>query len=200
MSQKRMITTAKTFDTIAKVCKGIFEAVGIVCVIFAVLLLFFGEKMFEMGNFTLDMAYIKLHLSNDFQPSTGLIETFIMVMLVALGVIFFMVSYGIKQFRDILAPMKEGRPFEPNVSRKLRNIAWTTLAGGCVFNIVSFVECMILTKAYPMEQIFSSPAIEKVEFIYTMDFNFVLVFCAIMFLSYIFDYGQKLQQESDETL
>ena len=200
MSEKKMITTAKTFDTIAKACKGIFEAVGIVCGIFAVLVLFFGEKMFEIGNFTLDMAYIKLHLSESILPSIELIETFIIILLIALGVIFFMVSYGIKQFRNILAPMKEGRPFGADAPRKLRNIAWITLAGGFVFNVVSFVECMLLTKAYPMEQIFSSSAIEKVEFTYTMDFNFVLVFAAVMFLSYIFDYGQKLQQESDETL
>ncbi len=200
MSEKKMITAAKNFDIIAKVCKGIFEAVGIVCIIFAVLVLFFREKVFEIGSFALDMAYIKLHLSDNIQPSTNLIEIFMMVLLAALGVIFFMVSYGIKQFRDILAPMKEGRPFEANVSRKLRNIAWTTLTGGGVLTVMSFVECIVLTKTYPMEQIFSSPAIEKVEFIYTMDFNFIFVFCAIMFLSYIFDYGQKLQQESDETL
>ncbi len=200
MSEKKLINAAKNFDIIAKVCKGIFQAVGIVCVIFAVLALFFGEKMFEMGSFSLDMAYIKLHLSDGFQPSTGLIETFITILLAALGVISFLVAYGIRQFRDILAPMKEGRPFEAAMSRKLRNIAWTTLAGGGILTIVSFVERMIQTKAYPMEQIFSSPAIEKVEFIYTIDFTFVFVFCAIMFLSYIFDYGQKLQKESDETL
>ena len=200
MSEKKMISAAKSFDIIAKVCKGIFEAVGIICGIFAVLVLFFGEKVFEIGSFTLAMAYIKLHLSDNIQPSADLIETFIIILMAALGVIFFMVSYGIKQFRNILAPMKEGRPFEANVAQKLRNIAWTTLAGGGVLTITSFVESLILTKAYPMEQIFSSPAIETVEFIYMMDFNFVFVFCAIMFLSYIFDYGQKLQRESDETL
>ena len=200
MSEKKMITTAKNFDTIAKVCKGIFEAVAIVCAIFAVLMVLFGEKMFDGGNFTLDLSYITLHLSSAFQPSMDLIETAIMILLAGLSVVFLLISYGIKQFRGILAPMKEGRPFEADASRKLRNIAWTTLAAGCVFNAVTFVECMILTKAFPMEQIFSSPAIEEIEFIYSMDFNFVLVFCAFMFLSYIFDYGQKLQQESDETL
>lgn len=200
MSEKKMIAATKSFDTIAKVCKSIFEAVAIICAIFAVLILIFGEKMFDGGNITLNMAYVKLYLSDEIQPSTDPFRAFFMVLLAAGSVVFFMISYGIKQFRAILAPMKEGRPFEISAPRKLRNIAWTTLACGCVFNIVSFVACIITTSVYPMEQIFSSPAIEKIEIAYTMDFNFVFVFCAIMFLSYIFDYGQKLQRESDETL
>ena len=200
MSEQKMITTAKTFDTIAKVCKSIFEAVAIICAIFAVLMVLFGEKMFDAGSFSLDLSYITLHLSSEFQPSMDLIETAIMILLAGLSVVFVMISYGIKQFRGILAPMKDGRPFEADAPRKLKNIAWTTLVAGCVFNAILFAESMILTSAFPMEQIFSSPAIEEVEFVYSMDFNFVLIFCAFMFLSYIFDYGQKLQQEADETL
>ena len=200
MSEKKMITTAKNFDTIAKICKSIFEAVAVVCAVFAILILIFGEKMFDGGNLTLNMGYVKIHLSDEIQPSTDPYRAFFTTLLAAGSVVFFMISYGIKQFREILAPMKEGHPFEVSVPRKLRNIAWITLACGCVFNIVSFVACIITTNIYPMEHIFSSPAIKNVEIAYTMDFNFVLVFCIVMFLSYIFDYGQKLQQESDETL
>ena len=200
MSEKKLITAAKNFDIIAKVCNGIFRTVGIICAIFAVLLLIFGDKMLETGSFTLEMSYIKLYLSPEFLPSPDLIKIIVTILLLTLCMIFFMVSYGIKQFRGILAPMKEGRPFEANMSRKLKNIAWITLVGGCVLNAVFFIASLLLTQAYPMEQIFSSPAIEKVEFAYTADFNFIFVFSGIMFLSYIFDYGQKLQRESDETL
>lgn len=200
MSEKKMIKAAKNFDMIAKVCRGIFGAVGIVCAIFSVLVVIFGEKMMDTGTFSLDLDYVKLYLSDDVLLSTGLIKASLAIMLFGLGLISIMVAYGIGQFREILAPMMEGRPFETDASRRIRNIAWTILCGGFVFSIMSFVEYMIMIQAYPMEQIFSSPAISGVEFIYTLDYSFVFVFCGVMFLSYIFDYGQKLQQESDETL
>mgnify|MGYP003558602748 CR=1 FL=1 len=53
---------------------------------------------------------------------------------------------------------------------------------------------------FDLEKIISSEAISKIEHNYTLDLGFVLVFAVIMFLSYIFSYGQRLQQESDETL
>jgi len=43
-------------------------------------------------------------------------------------------------------------------------------------------------------------AVEKLEYVFTVDFGFVAVFCVLMLLSYIFTYGQALQRESDETL
>ena len=49
-------------------------------------------------------------------------------------------------------------------------------------------------------ELFASAAVSKTEFVFTMNFGFVLIACIIFFLSYIFSYGQALQQESDETL
>lgn len=55
-------------------------------------------------------------------------------------------------------------------------------------------------KACPAEQIVNMDVISKLEYTFTIDFTFVLAFCIVMFLSYIFSYGQILQKESDETL
>ena len=51
-----------------------------------------------------------------------------------------------------------------------------------------------------MDAIFSAPAIHSVEYVFTLDFGFVWLFCVVRFLAQIFAYGQQLQQESDETL
>ena len=48
--------------------------------------------------------------------------------------------------------------------------------------------------------IFASAVIAKTEFVLTMNFDFVLLACVIFLLSYVFTYGQALQQDSDETL
>ena len=200
MNDRKFLNAARNWDTIAKVCHGIFRAAGFVCLIFAVLVVIFGNRMFEADSFTLDLDFLKLYLADEFQTPNALIRSFAVTGLVAVGIICFIVSYGIRQFRDILAPMKDGRPFDERTPRKLRNIAWTVLAAGLVSQITAVAERLILTRAYPMEQIFSSPAIARIEYSYSMDFGFVFVACMILLLSYVFSYGCKLQRESDETL
>ena len=200
MSENRLTTAAKNIDLIAKLCRGISSVLSIVCIVFAALVLFLGEKMFDMSSLSLDMKYVKVYLADEVLPSFSLLKVFFTILLTSLSAICFVVSYGIKQLHEILAPMKEGRPFEANVPGCIRKIAWSFLAGGGVYALVSFIESMILTKAYPIEQILSSSAIKSIEYTYTTDFGFVYIFAAVMFLSYIFEYGQKLQLESDETL
>ena len=200
MNENKLTTAAKNIDLIAKLCRGISSTLSIVCIVFAALVLFFGEKMFDMSSLSLDLKYVKVYLADEVSLSFSLLKAFFTILLTSLSAICFVVSYGIKQLHEILAPMKEGRPFEANVPGCIRKIAWSILAGGGVYALVSFIESMILTKAYPIEQILSSSAIKSIEYTYTTDFGFVYIFAAVMFLSYIFEYGQKLQLESDETL
>jgi hypothetical protein len=77
---------------------------------------------------------------------------------------------------------------------------WVVLGGGIIIQILGIVERFIATKAYPMDLVFASDAIDKWEFAFTMDYTFVLVFFVLMLLSYVFSYGVQLQKESDETL
>ena len=110
------------------------------------------------------------------------------------------IRYALKVLRSILAPMKEGRPFDTEVSAGLRKLAWIILIGGGVIEVLGIVARVLQTKALPMDAIFASPAIESVEYVYTMDLGFAWMFIVVMLLARIFEYGQQLQQESDETL
>ena len=200
MNKNKMISTAKFMNTGAKVVGGIFGAVAIVCAVFAVLVAVLGQQMFEAGSFTMELGYITLHMAQDFPADMEMMKWFACVGLVGVGIICFLVKRACVHLRTILTPMEEGRPFEPDAPGSLRKIAWITLIGGAVFQILAIAEGFILTRVYPMDAIFASDAIEKVEYTFTMDFSFVWITCLILFLSYIFSYGQSLQRESDETL
>ena len=50
MNTEKIVKVAGVLDTIAKIAGGILKAFGIVCIIFAVLVLIFGEKMFVEGG------------------------------------------------------------------------------------------------------------------------------------------------------
>ena len=200
MENNKMMKTAGTFETIFKVARGITKACGFVCLVMAVLTLIFGEKMFDSGALTLDLDFVKLHLAEDFQVVTGAVQLYTVVCLLVGSVLCFVVAYTCGLYRGILALVKEGRPFEEGVVTNLKKVAWAILVGGAVANLMGVAGRVLLTRAYPMEQIFASEAITKLEYVFTMDFSFVVTACVIFLLSYIFSYGQALQRESDETL
>ena len=116
------------------------------------------------------------------------------------SVICFIMYYIMNVLHKILTPMKNGRPFEEGISTYLKNIGWAILVGGSITEILGVVSRVLLVNSYPMNAIFTSEAITKMEFMFTINLNFVLLAIVMYLLSYIFQYGQQLQQESDETL
>lgn len=200
MDNKKLITSAGHLDTALRAMEGFMKAFAIVFAVFFVLVKLFGEKM-AAGTFSLDLDYVKLHLVEAYggMPS-GLVRSQIEVILIVglIGCIF--LRYGIGFLRRILAPMKEGRPFDAEVPVCLKKFAWVLLAGSGLIQVVGLIERAMLIRALPMEEIFSSPAIDSVEYVFTMDFGFVWVFVVLQLLARVFEYGQRLQQESDETL
>ena len=200
MENNKMMKTAGTFETIFKVVRGITKACGFVCLVMAVLTLIFGEKMFDSGALTLDLDFVKLHLAEDFQVVTGAVQLYTVVCLLVGSVLCFVVAYTCGLYRGILALVKEGRPFDGEVPAGLRKLAWVCLVGGGLIQLLGIASRILLVNALPMDVIFSSPAIESVEYVYMFDFGFVWMFVVMILLARIFEYGQKLQQESDETL
>ena len=199
MKTKSMTTTAGNLDTILKFVEGFMKAFAIVFAVFWVLLKIFKEKLVS-GSFSLDLDFVKLHLSGAYGNISGLVLNHIDVILITgcLGCIA--IRYGIRFLRKILSPVKEGRPFDADVVLNLKKLAWVILIGGGVIQLLGILQRVLLVNALPMDVIFSSPAIESVEYVFTMNFGFVWVFCLIRFLAQIFAYGAQLQLESDETL
>lgn len=199
MNNKKMVSTARNLDTILKIMEGFMMAFAIVFAVFVVLMKIFKEKMVT-GTFSLDLSFVKLYLSEDYGNITDTLLNHFDLLLITGCVGCIAIRYALKVLRSILAPMKEGRPFDTEVSVGLRKLAWIILVGCGLVQAVSIVGGMLLAKNLPMDVIFSSPAIESVEYVFTMKFDFVWMFIGVMLLARIFEYGQQLQQESDETL
>ncbi|MBQ9148788.1 MAG: DUF2975 domain-containing protein [Oscillospiraceae bacterium] len=200
MAHNKMMSTAKKLDTFTRIVGEVFRAFSIVCAVFVVLVLIVGSDMFVPGTLSLDLDFIKIHLAEDYQTISNMMKIYTIVSLVSVGVLCLMVHRISTLVRQILAPMKDGRPFENHIPANLKKIAWLVLIGGAIAEVLGIVARILITHAYPMGQIFSSPAVAKLEYVYNMDFTFVLIAGILLFLSYIFSYGQALQQEADETL
>ena len=199
MNCRKIITTANNLDTIFRFAEGFMKAFAIVFAVFVVLLKGFREGVVT-GSVSLDLDFVKLHLAGEYGMVTGSVLNHVDMILITgcLGCIA--IRYALGALRSILAPVKNGRPFDREVSDGLRKLAWIILAGGGLIQILGMIGRTLLIHSLDLDAIFASAAIESVEYVFTMDFGFVWMFCVVMFLSQIFEYGQQLQQESDETL
>ena len=200
MKNQKLINAAKNWDTIVKFFGTFMKVMGIICSVLALLVLVLVKKTYELSSISLDLDFMKLYLTEEYQTFNGLMKIHTIIVLLVGSLIGFALYYASKLLRNILNSMKEGRPFEANIPANLKKLAWTVLIVGAITQIAGIIERVILTKAYPIEQILSSSAIAKIEYSYTIDFNFIFITCILLFLSHIFAYGQELQKESDETL
>ncbi len=200
MDNNKMTRVAKNLDILANVGGKITVAAGIVCVLTAFLTLLFGSKMFTEGTTALNLDFIKFHFSDSAYVNQRFLKLYVCAATLGGSIICFLVYYISKLLRAILAPMKVGRPFESGISEHLKKVGWAVLIGGLLSELLGIGARILLIKAYSIHELFTSAAISKIEFVFNIDLNFVLVACAVFLLSYIFTYGQTLQQLSDETL
>lgn len=197
---EKLIKCAKILAPIVKVIGELVRALSIVLLIFAVLVIIFGSKMYDLSSTSLSLGFISLYLAEGYQMITPPVIVYTVISLVAGSAVSYMAFWGSKVLRNILLPMTEGRPFESDVPRDLRKLAWLFLAGGALMEGVNVAEQVMTGVFFPLNEIFASDMVSKVVCSYEADFGFLIPFAALMFLSYIFDYGKELQKQSDETL
>ena len=196
----KMVKTAAVLDKITKILGGIARVCGFVCLVFVVLVLILGEKMFAPGTNVLELGFVEFQLSADFQVITPAVKSFTVISLVIAAVSCFIFYFIMKYLRAVLSSVKEGRPFEKAVCDSFRKLGILTLAGGLVSELFQWVQQLLLLRAYPMDEIFASPAITGMEINFIMDPGFILISLVFFLLSWVFSYGSELQRQSDETL
>lgn len=200
MENKKMINAAKNFSTIVNIMSKLFLVFSLIFVVIFFNALLSSEAMPAGAQLNLNLDFIKIYFKDTsvLEPSTMkyvvLIASFGGIILCA------MIQYISKQLQCILNPIKEGRPFEENTPKYFKKIAYSILAGGFILEILSTIRRMILANILPIKEILTSSLIDKTEYSFMINLDFIVLAMVILFLSYIFAYGQKLQQESDETL
>ena len=202
METTKIMKTSTVIDRILKILQGLLIAVAIVAAIFIPLVAIFGEKMIADAS--------HLHLGELDVTFKGDLSAFLDVPKIILSIIITLIAaiisvgatwYGIRVLREILSPMKEGRPFEQGISAKIRKLGWTILIGGGIVEIVQGIASIFQVRAYRISELLLSDAsVSEISPSFSISLWFVLAALVVFFLSYIFRCGEHLQQESDETL
>ena len=196
----KMLKTASVLDKITKILGGIARVCGFVCLVFVVLVLVLGEAVFVPSSNVLELGFVEFQLSTDYQSISPAVKTYTVISLLIASVSCFIFYFIMKYLRAVLSSVKEGRPFEKAVCDSFRKLGILSLAGGLVYELSSWGQQLMLLNAYPMDEIFASPAITGMQINFIMDPGFILISLVFFLLSWIFAYGNELQQQSDETL
>ena len=196
----KLIKTAKTLDRVFKVLKVLVIVAGIFTLAAVALMgtvqLLAPETLPLTGD-VLVLGPVELTLA----PGIGH-QSYLSV-LMSMGTVLIsvvMLLVFIHYFRQMLAPVKEGRPFHDTVSRTLKKLAWVEIALGILYNALTVGEAVMINHLYPLEALFSESGVMDIRGYYELDLSFLVTAGVMFLLAYIFSYGAELQKLSDETL
>ena len=195
-----MKKTADIFDKALNALFWIFLVCACIAGSFVVLSFIPGipmDSLVHIAEMNLHAGFIKFTFADsifDANPRMLLIYTCALMMVPAAFIAAICMA-----LKDVVTPVKEGRPFTNEVSCGLRKIAWIYLAGEVTGYIVSAIVGMLFFKAFDFGSIFVNDFITSAAL--DIEENVDIVVPVLLFMiSWIVKYGENLQTLEDETL
>ena len=102
--------------------------------------------------------------------------------------------------QNILKPMAEGRPFQAQIAPSIRKIGWLYMISDFLTQVTGCAVSAFTFRQLGISQLLVNSSISGVSLDLQFHCNFLVVFGILLLLSYVFEYGQELQQLSDETI
>ncbi|MCM1365539.1 MAG: hypothetical protein NC122_04425 [Faecalibacterium sp.] len=204
----KLQNTATTLDKIVKILRKLdLAAIIIGCIIFVIcfvpmIAMFTDAQGADYYNETTSSIIssgmmIKLSepcVTNKYSVVLEYIDIIPTLLLTVLS--YFVLGY----IRNILQPMKDGVPFHNEISTNIKKLAIIILPYGIVSNITSLVTAILENRFTDYSAIIAASPIESIKSLPILDGGFLIAFFILIFVSYIFRYGETLQQQVDETL
>ena len=201
----KLQNTAKKLDTVFHVL-NIFLSIAFVALIVCLALIAaafifkLDPYMIGSGYNSLSFGNLDLTIAQAYAPNPKLVLVLVAIQSVLALVICVITRLSVNCIRNILAPMKMGEPFHSAVSSNLKKLGKFILVLGISTHCIEAFTTGLFVGGFDLEGLLIGEKITGITYNSTFDMTF-LVFAAMMFLlSYVFQYGEELQQLSDETL
>ena len=200
---EKLVKTARTLDVFLKIAEVMAIVGAIILIVFDLLFLIFSASgTLEISDgVVIGVTFGKTRLVLATGAEGDVYEFVKAYTVMCTGaVVMLAVAYaGIRLFRKILAPMKEGAPFAEGISRDIKRFGIFTLIAGIAGGAVQFALSLIVNAIFSALAKSGTLVSETLDYL-TVDGNFILVAVVAFLLSYVFKYGEELQRQSDETL
>ncbi|MBQ6531489.1 MAG: DUF2975 domain-containing protein [Solobacterium sp.] len=201
MKLEKMKKTAGILYTITNILRILVIIAFVVVILAAALFFFTPGPMIPEGIVTtsLSIGDVTLHLAEG--AAVGTIDkTQISIVLAFAAVILLLTLYGMRMVKQVLQPMKEGRPFDESIADSLRRLGHVVLASGIVSCVLAYLTQWSMLGVIDYKELFNPALVIGVEIRSSFSITFIFVALALYLMSYVFRYGSELQRESDETL
>lgn len=201
----KLNSTAKKIDTFFKVFRILLDIATVtllagLAVIGAAFLFDLDPAKVGSGYNTVSLGFLKLQIAEAYAPDAHHVLIVLAVQIVLAIVVCIVARLCVKCICQILQPMLQNEPFDSTISTNLKKLAKYALILGIAVNIIQPLVTGALIFGYDLHLLLLSEKIPHVEFIFSFDLTFLVVAAVFLLLSYIFRYGEELQQLSDETL
>lgn len=197
--------TAKNLDiffkvqqVILKICTvALFVGLGIIAAAF---LFDLDPHSIGTGYSSLNIGALELEIAPAYAPP----EQFVLGLVAAemgLALICVLILQPcVKIVREILQPMTEGKPFHISVSENLKKLAKRGIVLCVLVNGMEIIGTTMYVLGFDLAGLLVGEKITHVTYNAEFDLTFLIVAAVLYLLSWIFRYGEELQQLSDETV
>lgn len=195
----------KSKALLKKMC-FILEIIRGTCLIFVVLSIglslfyAFNKDVYNtlFGNIRID--YLQLIFKDDAALHKDSMSMWLPLILLITAIFIFIIYKSIQTIESICTITIDHTPFDVRVANHIKNLAKYILVGGIVFNILEVCRIMQFKQTINFDLLFNTKYVTQIKFDIRLHLSFLVFAALIYLLSYIFRYGQELQQLSDETL
>jgi len=197
--------TAKKLDKVFSIAHIVLGALAIACVVLVALIgiayvMKWDPEFIGTGYENFDVGFLELTVARQYAPDKWLVLLHAAIILAVTCRLCYDGRRGMGYIREILKPMTEGKPFDSIVSTNLKKLARLSINLGILGNIIILTDQIISVFVYDLPALLVSEKITHVGGMFKIDLTFLIYWAILMLLSYVFRYGQELQQLSDETL
>ena len=197
---KKLAKTAKKLDAAAKVIFWMLIIFGGIMIASSLFIVFFGQNILNDVTHSVKLGMITFEIADQYAPDASMLRLQYIIGAAVIAVSAAITCLGIRFIRNILEPMKNERPFDGSVYKNIKKLAWLVLVGGAAVTLLGAAGTAAMAAAYDFTSIFSNDAIANISAEITFDGTSIVIFALLYLLAYVFQYGEKLQTESDETL
>ena len=197
--------TAKKLDKVFEIVHIVLGALAIACIVGVALIavayvLKLDPTMIGTGYENFDIGFLELTLAESYAPGKWLVLLQAAITLLVSCRLMYEGRRGVGYIREILLPMKEEKPFDAIVSTNLKKLSKLSIVIGVLYNIIILSEQIMTVFVYDLPGLLISEKITQVNGMFNVDLTFVVYWAILLLLSYVFCYGEELQNLSDETL
>ena len=200
-----LTNTAKKLDKIFEIAGIVLGALAVAAVVLIVLIglayvMDWDPEFIGTGYASFDVGVLELEAAPGYGPNPWLVLGHAAFTLAVSILLLLDGRRGIGDIRSILQPMVEEKPFDSSASINLKKLAKLSIRIGVLWNIIALSETIVMVFVYDLPSLLLSEKVSHIGGTFQVDLSVLIYWAILTLLSYVFQYGQQLQQLSDETL